>query len=109
MFLFSGQRLRQFTIYVGEKEESLDLSKYEVCAKVCHTQTARKRTYSCKSELLGSRVVVHMDITSEVLTLCEVEVYTNPLQGKHRVISHHDSEGILQEGESRKLHVIGIR
>ena len=79
-----GERLQQFTIYVGGFEESptsFDPSKYEVCAKMCQRQTDRKRVYSCKRTLVGQQVVIQLDY-NQALTLCEVEVYSDDLKGR---------------------------
>ena len=84
--ILSGVRLQDFTIYVGgvgDSTSTFDASNYEVCAKMCGQQTDRKRVYWCKHELIGQRVAVQID-TTNILNLCEVEVYGKSIQGaKH--------------------------
>ena len=81
---FAGERLHDFTIHVGgvgDTTPTFDASNYQVCAKLCSQQTSRKRVYSCKRELIGQRVAVQINMIG-FLTLCEVEVYGESIEGK---------------------------
>ena len=79
-----GYRLRQFSIYVGNTNgpsTPFDVTKYEVCAKMCHEQLNKGKYYSCKETIRGRHVAVeHHQIS---LSLCEIEVYTDAIEGRY--------------------------
>ena len=76
----------QFSIHVGNNNgpsTPFDAAKYAVCAKVCRKQIDRKKYYSCKGQMTGRHVAVARDVNeSTILTMCELEVYTEAVYCK---------------------------
>ena len=78
-----ADRLRNFTIYVGNNDgpsTPFDPSTYQVCAYMCHNQTKRRRYYTCNIKLYGRHVAVWNDV--DILSLCELEVYVDNINSK---------------------------
>ena len=78
---FSGERLRQFYIRVGNvfDEDNFDPFTYDECwYQSDQLANAETREFTCHQVLLGRYVAIHHSLNvSLVLTLCEVQVYSD--------------------------------
>ena len=90
MCLVSGYVLKQFVIYVGNNagpSTPFDAAKYTVCAKMCNQQLHKGKYYSCKGKIKGRHVAVYIYASgAKIITLCEVEVYTDAIVGKYLIL-----------------------
>ena len=78
---FSGERLREFYIRVGNvfDEDNFDPFTYDECwYQSDQLANAETREFTCHQVLVGRYVAIHHSLNvSLVLTLCEVQVYSD--------------------------------
>ena len=81
---FTGDKLRDFTIAVGDdvsSRDSFNPDNFKQCIHVPgQIEAAETRILQCDPPVIGQYVAVYMK-RKEVLTLCEVEVYGMSVKG----------------------------
>ena len=78
MFIYTEERLHDFSIKVGYSFSKVrfDASNYATCAEVAgHPAKGTSTSYTCRVPVIGQFVVVQIEGSSEILTLCEVRVF----------------------------------
>ena len=85
MYNFTAHRLRNFTVAVGDdvsSRDSFDPDNFTQCVHVPEQfKEGETRILPCDRPVIGQYVAVYMN-RKEELTLCEVEVYGIPVEGK---------------------------